>query len=185
MAIVTAQEVAAYAGIGNKHEDNLSVAIDDAQGELEDFCNRQFEDATRTEYHDSDGTDTFIYVLNPPVNSVTSLTMDAQDTATAVAAANYVTYEKSGKVQLFNDETVFSAGPQATLIVYRGGWTAANMPNALKFAVKQYAIVVFDRREPGVVQFSADGVNLKYDGESIPMPIQARLFNGGYVVQST
>jgi hypothetical protein len=185
MSIISAEEFCDVAQLDQQNVSSLMVdmVVGAAQERIEDYCGREFEQATHTEYHDvADRSTTFVYVRNPPIDGVTSLQYDAQsDDPETVDAGDYVTDATAGKVTLYDDESYFPhddpQGEQAIKIVYTGGYTAADMPDAVKLAVAQLALHYWDNPDRiGKTSESVDGASANYeDYADIPQPIAALL----------
>jgi len=115
----------------------LQRVIDAAQERCEAWCGgRKFELADYTEYHDiPTNTQAFVYVKHPPLNSVTSLTDDAQDSGggSTVSSTDYNTDADKGRIYLQASESYFTRGPLALKVVYSGGWAENDVPSAVWF----------------------------------------------------
>lgn len=181
MSVIT---VAQFCGFRNVDEDAEAACIaqlhiDAAQERLEAFCDRRFEEAAWTEYHDVTQPNTrFVYLRNPPVASVTSLQYDAQEgTPETVASGDYILEAETGKITLHDDESYFpvgdGGGERCVKVVYTGGWTAQSMPAAIKLACLRLASYLADSPDAdGKASEGADGVSAVYEpGWDIPRTI--------------
>ncbi len=171
MPIIFREDVKTAGEITTTARDSrIDDLIDEVQGEAEGqaWCNRKFDRATYTEYIDTAEDQAFVYVKNPPIISITSVTDDAQVSARAITVASNVRdeadYLRRGEVHLWNAESVFTNGDAAVLVVYVGGYDRANLPRDLKGALINE--VLFRLNNPnrwGIKSESADGVNVAYD----------------------
>jgi uncharacterized phiE125 gp8 family phage protein len=141
MGIVTASDVKAYLGKSDSDDDALlGVLCSAAQALAESYCNRRFDGADYTEYHD--GGSQSIWVLNPPITSVSAL-YDSPDRSYSasdlVDPEDYVIYARRGEIRL--DGAAFSEGPQTVKVVYKGGYGTgyAAVPADLKQALVEVA----------------------------------------------
>lgn len=183
MSIISAEEFCDAANIDQEAVSAFLVdtVVGAAQERIEAFCDRQFESATHTEYHDvGDASTRFIYAKNPPVASVSLLQYDAQaDTPETVDSSDYIIDESSGKITLYDDENYFGhgegGGEASVKITYAGGYSAASMPNVVKLAVALLAQHYWDTPEAlGRTSESADGLSQTFEEYSdIPARIRA------------
>ena len=176
-------------------EDNVNSTLvdmvtDTAQALCEHYCDRKFDNGTFTEYHDITDTRTsFIYVRNPPIISVTSLTDDAQDsTPDTIDSDEYILSATAGKIQLDNTNqsfpTVypgyFTRGDQSVCVVYVGGYTAVTAPAGLRLAVLQQAAFFWNNRDQiGIAASSVDGESVTPETAGM-IPGQVRMLLGPY-----
>lgn len=182
MSIVTVEEFCDWTEVD---EDAVAASvveliIDAAQDLVEQYCGREFEQDTFTEYHDlADKSTNFIYVENPPINSITSLQYEAQDDSPeTVDADDRITDSSAGKITLYEDESYFSrgdaAGEQSVKVVYSGGYSAADMPAPVRMATLLAAQFWWDHRdEIGLVRENMDGQNVEVDWSGL-IPAGAR-----------
>jgi len=122
--------------------EELIVAVSGRGGT---YCNREFEQKERVEYHDGGGR--YLYLKGLPVVEITSI--HASDTwewdeGSLVPADHY---------QLLNAGMVayrFGAwpyGPQALKVAYTGGYAADAIPADLEMAVRTQTAYDFKRRK--------------------------------------
>lgn len=104
-------------------DDDMNFYINAVTEYIEKKCNRRFSDATYTEKFDGKGSDEMA-VLNPPINSITSLSRrtsaDNTDSWETINASDYWYDADEGLVK---KTTIFEHGKQNYKIVYNGGWT--------------------------------------------------------------
>lgn len=185
MSIISVAEFCDAAQIDQAVASNvlLGIVVGAAQERIEAYCNRTFETATFTEYHDiGDATTRHIYVQNPPITSVTSLQYDAQsDDPETVDSSDYITDTSSGKITLYNDEGYFGrgggGGEQSIKVVYVGGYAAADMPDVVKLATILLAQHYWNVPEAiGRTSESVDGISQNFETYSdIPVGIRSLL----------
>jgi len=176
--IISAEEFCDAAQIDQETVSAFLVAqvVGAAQERIEAFANRNFESATRTEYHVvTDASTGHIYVNAPPISSVTLLQYDVQGTAQTVSSDDYIIDASVGKITLANDEHFFSRGEQSVLVTYVGGYLAAAMPNTVVLAVVLLAQHYWEVPEAmGRVNESVDGLSQTFEQYSdIPAHIRA------------
>lgn len=118
-----------------------------------------------TDYYTGDGTNV-LYLDQYPVNSITSLHIDAERAygdSTLIAAADYALYTKSGQITL--DSSTFSSSAKAVKVVYNAGYTltdTATLPLDLKQAALNQIKYYFNRWK-----HNREGVSsLNFQGES-------------------
>jgi uncharacterized phiE125 gp8 family phage protein len=117
----------------------LQSLITRISAQVEKNCNRSFMAAVRTEYYKGNDQ-SFIYVRNPPVNSVSSIHIDEArewGSDTLVAAADIqISSENPGKIILYGQEFYApSYEIENVRIIYNGGY--AVVPADLQQAVNK------------------------------------------------
>lgn len=76
MALTTLADVKTFLGISDTSEDvKLTAMVSQADAAIKQYCGRQLESASRTEYYDGDGTAALL-LRQRPVTSVTSVHVD-------------------------------------------------------------------------------------------------------------
>lgn len=169
MSIVNVRDFCEAAQID---EDNISSSlaarvISAAQKRCEYHCRgREFELADHDEYHDVlDNSTPFIYVRNPPLNSVSALTHDSQaDSPDTIASTDYFTDAEMGRLELKDDETYFVTGDGSVRIQYSGGYAESDMPDDLWLACLAEAIHLWGIwGQIGADSESVDGVSAEWD----------------------
>jgi len=118
---------------------------------LEKYLNRVIVAADYTEYYDGDNAN-ILYVNNPPINSLTSITVRSS-TDTVINGSNFELDSKAGIIRWKDyglDSTadiigIFPRGYRNIKLIYNGGWVS--VPEELQFIVAEAIIQVFDRRE--------------------------------------
>ena len=151
----------------------LTLLCRAVQRRVEDHCERKFLRGNYTEYHDIASSGVYsVWVKNPPIVTLTSLTDDAQVGARAITVADDVqTYNgpNYGEARLWNTEGTFVAGVQAVKIVYTGGYAADDIPEDLALAAWQMVAVLWEGAEPLARASQAiDGENISWRDDSIP-----------------
>ena len=116
-------------------------------GEVEKFCNREFESKARTEQHDGGGK--FVYLKCPPITKITSVKLSPiWDWAgtTAESSSNYVYEASTGMLFYIWSPWPYAEG--AVQVVYEGGYAnLAALPKALEGAVCKQVAHAFRRRK--------------------------------------
>src|SRR5262245_18038719 len=101
MSLDTLANVKARLGITTSADDTLiGLLQDSADKAIENYCDRDFAGGTFTEYHP--GGSEFLHLRNFPVDTVTSVKVDAAHvfgTETLVAASDYVVHADRGVIQ--------------------------------------------------------------------------------------
>ncbi len=141
MPVVDLEQAARYLGIDSEAAgEGFRLVVEAANQRIEQFCGRKFDKQLHTEWHDilHGGTDT-LWVLNPPIISVTSLTDDA-DTEVYTGRGNRA-ISLTADVEVYDDylrltntESAFSKGQKSVKVVYMGGYEAQDLPADLKLA---------------------------------------------------
>jgi hypothetical protein len=134
MALDTLANVKSRLGITTSADDTLlGLLQDSADQAVANYCNRDFAGGTFTEYHP--GGSEFVHLRNFPVDSVTSVKVDASrvfGSDTVVPATDYVVHSERGVIQsvagpflpqdrpgLVNAEVrVWTRGPRVVQVVY-------------------------------------------------------------------
>jgi Phage gp6-like head-tail connector protein len=148
MALDTLANVKSRLGITTSADDTLiGLLQDSADKAVANYCNRDFEGGSFTEEHP--GGSEFVHVRNFPVDTVTSVKVDASrqfGAETVVPAADYVVHLERGVIQsvagpflprdkpgLVNAEVrTWSRGPRVVQVVYATATSA--VPNDVKEA---------------------------------------------------
>jgi len=177
MPIITLADVKLFGRIETSaYDDELEMLIEACQSRAEAHCGRLFDYGTYTEYHDTGPADSALFVHNYPVVSVTSITDDQNVSARTITVATNVRdeaeYLNRGQVQLWNNETLFTAGQTAVKVVYVGGYSRETLPAGLKLTLVQYTLFEFNHRARiGIAQAGGDGAYARYDEKS-GLPVQ-------------
>lgn len=158
MAVVTDTEYKTWAGTSGTALDSwLAQVIDEAQGFAEEWCGRQFESGTKTEYYDGLGATT-IEVRSPPINSLTSVSYlsgvsSGAPSYTAFDSGSYWYDSSSGILSRYNSfdafqdttdifgRSVWPDGCKNIRVIYDGGYGSqggAAVPDALKLAMYRF-----------------------------------------------
>ena len=152
----------------------LERVIAAAQRRCESYCRgREFEVADHDEYHDiPNATTDHVYVLHPPLNSLTTLSDDAQaDTPTTITSADYITDAETGRIRLYNSTAYFTSGPQAVRVQYSGGWADEDLPADLWFACIYQAAAYWNNLDnAGLESESGDAGSVVWDTGEVCAP---------------
>jgi hypothetical protein len=161
MALITPYEVSRYIGLPETDldEEVMEGLVSAAQAAIENITHRSLAAATGyTEYHN--GGSESVFVKNPPIVNVTSVTDDAQYGARTVALTDVISTQDNGdnyaqgKIELWWNEGFFAGGRAQVKVVYRGGWDSTTIPADLKQAWIElvgfwYDVPDEDRAKPG------------------------------------
>lgn len=125
----------------------LTELIAAASNAIEDWCNRSFALASRTEVFDGDN-DRELLLKAFPVVTLTSVTItDADGTATVVPLADLVRRDAIGELEFVRSPmglwNRFAAGQQNVAVVYTGGFDP--IPAAVRQATVEMAIHLYAR----------------------------------------
>jgi hypothetical protein len=140
-------------------------------------ANRKLFTATRTEIHH--GGKPRIYVKNPPITAITSITYaDNYDftNGTILAASEYVLDPSDDKNAIYSTFGCFVGGYDSLKVVYVGGYVSAdsvspatNIPDWIRHAATQQAVYMFKNRK----NLGLDNVNI---GDGILVKTTQRWF---------
>lgn len=146
MAIIDADAYKTYAGVTGTADDvRIAVLIGYVESELSVRCNgRTFEDSgeegSEVEVYDGLGAEV-IQLKSPPITSVTSVETRAGTTWTTLATTSYSVPDLTdGRLFAIGSAFGWSSfepgcwpeGRSNVRVTYRGGYTSAAMPGALK-----------------------------------------------------
>ena len=140
-------------------------------------ANRKLFTATRTEIHS--GGQPRIYVKNPPITAITSITY-ASDydfaNGTVLAASEYVLDPSDNKNVIYSTFGRFIGGHEDLKVVYVGGYVSAdsvspatNIPDWIRHAATQQVVYMFKNRK----NLGLDNVNI---GDGILVKVTQRWF---------
>jgi hypothetical protein len=108
------------------------------------YCNRDFEQKERVEYHDGGGQ--YLCLKGLPVVSITSIygsdTWEWEE-ATLIPADHYHLFSAGIVGYRFGD---WPYGPKALKVTYIGGFTADGLPDDLEMAARTQTAYEFKRR---------------------------------------
>lgn len=119
-------------------------------------ANRKLFTATHIELHN--GGHSRIYVKNPPVTAITSITYAWNydfDNGTLLLPAEYILDPSDKKNVIYSTYGTFIGGEDTLKVVYVGGYisadsTACNIPDTVKNAAAQQVVFMFkNRKNPG------------------------------------
>jgi hypothetical protein len=151
MPLDTLNNIKTRLGISSSSDDTLLGKLQDsADAFIANFCDRDFNGGTFTEYHP--GGSEFVHVRNYPITSVTSVKIDPAHQfgpETLVAATTYVVHSERGVLQslvgpflpnprsaLVNgDIRGWTRGPRVIQVIYNTATDA--VPNDIKAAYAQ------------------------------------------------
>lgn len=148
MSLDTLANVKARLGITSSSDDTmLGLLQNSADTAIANYCNRDFEGGTFTEYFP--GGSEFVHLRNFPVSSVTTVKVDASrafGSETVVSASDYVVQSDRGVIQsvagpflpskrdgLVNSNiSIWTRGPRVVQVVYTTA--TSSVPNDVKEA---------------------------------------------------
>ena len=163
--LLSLSEVKEAGEIGTDSMDaRLDRLIDTVQSAIERYCRRKLDSDTYTEHFDTQQGQAEVWVDNPPITSVTSVTDDNKFGERAIDVDDDVMdeseYLNRGEVRLWNSESAFTAGEGAVKVVYVGGYNEGTIPDELKGAWIDEVLFRLNHPGVGVSQQSADGAAL-------------------------
>lgn len=153
MSLDTLSNVKTRLGISSSADDTLLGKLQDtADAFIANYCDRDFNGGTFTEYHP--GGSIFVHVRNYPITSVTSVKVDPAyqfGSETLVATDRYVVHSERGVLQALDgpflpapqsplvngDIRAWTRGPRVIQVVYTTATDA--VPNDVKEA---YALLI-------------------------------------------
>jgi len=182
MLITIAELKARYGGqIGSSpDEDTLNWAIAQGQSMCEDWCGLTFDkEEGRVEYQDAVYHAEQIYLDKYNVDSTATFSLRYSssfawgDSSDIDTDSYHIDYTK-GIIYL---QTDYSPHELAWRITYTAGWTSANAPDALKTAVADMAVALYERKQKGNIGVTEDAVaaNTRRYQEGIPPAIMKAL----------
>ncbi len=125
MSLVSLATVKAFKNItATEHDAELVRLIGAVDAFITTYCNRQFEQATVTEYHSTRAGQTTLLLKRPPVASITSLHDDPDrvyGANTLIDPSDYVIEDTDAGI-LKLDGTVFQRGVNNVKVLYSGGF---------------------------------------------------------------
>jgi hypothetical protein len=127
-----------YSNLGAADQAKVNALCDVATQLIQKYCNRIFLADDYEEYHDGTGHEDAIFIINPPINSLTQITIiasDSEHTETDYddACFNY----DSGSGEIFWDTQpnstadflgYFPCGRRNILVSYNGGFSEVPAP---------------------------------------------------------
>lgn len=160
VSLTTADKVRTYLGLGSSvlPDATLTPLIAVVSALIEQHCNRKFNQASVTEYHDGEGCP-YILVNRPPIAS-TPAPVVYDDTGrdfesgSLVDSDDYAIDYDEGRIEL--DSGNFADGNQNVKVTYTGGY--ATIPDAVEQAANILVAAMYHRGKEG-----GDGIN----GESL------------------
>lgn len=148
MSLDTLANVKARLGVSGSADDSLLTLLQaSADDFIKNWCERDFEGGTFTEYHS--GGSAFVYLRNYPVTSITAVKVDpsgAFGSESVIPSSAYVVHTDWGVIQslggpllpraghglVSNDIAFWSRGPRVVQVVY--ATAAGAVPNDVKEA---------------------------------------------------
>jgi len=130
----------------NDYDDILTIYINAAGEFIKEYLGRIIESASVTEYFDGDDIKNTIFLSNYPVTALTSLQYNSGTFGTPVWTA-FITddYQRDDDQGIIYMDTMYS-GIRNIKVVYTAGYTAANIPNAIKVACMKMVGKIFNKR---------------------------------------
>lgn len=133
-----------------KFDNDLENRIIDVSFRVQSVYGIDLEQQTYTEYKDGGGKR--LYVDNPPILSVTSVTLSSDFDFTAgeiVPAAEYLIVNRGWDIE---HQTCWAAGSSGVEVIYVGGYLAAEnpattLPKAIQEAVARQVAYEFEQRK--------------------------------------
>jgi len=173
------KEVLDVASADTSHDTWITNAITSVSERIQNYLNRSLESGTFTEEIDIHSPrQKFVFVLNPPITSITSIKSDANwqfASADAIDSEDYNYKASNGRI-VFNRQ--LQVGPQALQVVYAGGLAAdsatliSDYPLVAHAADLQIASMFRRRTSPQGSQFvnTNQGGELRMDNPLMLLP---------------
>lgn len=185
--ITTKEKVKAYLGIsGSTHDTLLDELIKNATASIQRYCNRNFTEASYTEYFDTDAGDSKLFVKNYPVSALTSVSYRSGTwgaiTWEALNVNDYLLNE-NGKVTF---AFLLPEAERYIKIVYTGGYkidfanesdtTKHTLPADLTQICTEIVAQAFNQRtSAGILTESTEGQSITYKDSDITKQYTSRL----------
>jgi uncharacterized phiE125 gp8 family phage protein len=185
--LTTKSKVKAYLGIsGITHDTLLDELIKNATASIERFCNRSFTEASYTEYFDTVGGNSKIFLRNYPVASLTSVKYRSGTwgaiTWESLNVNDYILND-NGKVAF---SFPFPDAEKYLQIVYTGGYkidftdeldiSAHTLPFDLTQVATEIVAQSFNlRTSVGISNESTEGQSITYKDSDVTKQYQSRL----------
>lgn len=167
MSILSIDDAINYLDInlGNNDQDQLEMIVAGVQADFETICNRSFDSATYTEYHDGVGNDR-LHLEQFPVTSITGVYEDTSrewEASSEVDSDDYFLVDES---VIMRKSGLFTVFPQAIKVVYVAGYSSVTMPSDLKMAcidevVRRYR-QQYKNMDTGVGSRTEEGITTSY-----------------------
>jgi uncharacterized phiE125 gp8 family phage protein len=171
---VTLAEMRAFLNISENQDTGqdrvIENLLDDLTVAIEDYLGVAIINKAYTDYYDGDGSSELL-VKRYPIVTVTSLTVDS----TAIASTSYYLYAEQGRIVA--DGFGFTGDWRNVVLVYTAGWGAAraNVPRAIKVALKLWVSVVFKKHVAIINQRFAEGAVVNFTSEDMPDEVIRKL----------
>ncbi len=113
---------------------------------VEEYCGAKIVAGEFTEYFSGDGESDEVFIANPPIISVSGLWDDTDrlfGSDVLISSSDYITWDKEGVIQLFNNESYFQTGKGNVKVTYSGGYTT--VPSTVQQAVIEWITHVYRR----------------------------------------
>jgi len=133
MSLVTLIKAKQHPALSSLNGTYLQAILDACSDAAENYCNRKFLSTAYAEIRDGDDSYN-IYVLNPPIISLTSVAVKESD-GTSTTYTDLTHDPVSGKIRYQSDKdaVLFINGFQNVTINYTGGY--ATIPEAVQQAI--------------------------------------------------
>jgi hypothetical protein len=129
----------------------IQSAVNHAISKINSYCNRDFRQASYTDYYTPESSGNKYYLANPPGSEIASIKYhDGTQYVTIFGTGDNIgnsTRLEKGKLILFNGYS-FTAGTDYE-IVYTGGYASADMPELIKGIAKEIAAVYYKSSAKG------------------------------------
>ena len=172
--LCSSSEVKSYLGLtGSTHDDVIAALITPASEAIENFCRREFDETSHTEYFDGLDKDRIV-LSHRPVTAVSGLWDDPSrdfDDASLVDTDEYVIDEERGIIRLLAG--AFSDGVRNVKVTYTGGY--ATIPKDVAQACVMLVAAWLHRgREgaDGLTARNAGGTAQQFESQSLPAAVR-------------
>jgi len=179
LSLTTKEKVKAYLGITTTTNDSfIDSLIEDISSQVEAYCNRKFESATRVEYFDTEDGDKKIFLNNYPVTNLADVEYRTGTwgniTWLDFNENDYLLDDESGILKFagrFNDADKF------VKVTYTGGYlisfnnetdvTLHTLPRDLTFMVTEMVAQTYqNRKSQGISSETTEGQSITYTSGS-------------------
>lgn len=137
---------------------------------IEDYCGRKF--ITRDDTMTLNGNGTDLLLVDPPIQTITSLTVDGE---LLDAAEDYLVHADHGGIRLV-DGALFTKDINNVVLVVKHGYDRENLPAAIEMAAILWACELFhvltDNRH-GVNSSSHGDESASFSADAIPKRVEA------------
>ena len=184
--LTTKAKVKAQLGISDTtYDDYLDELITNISALVETYCNRNFTQASYTEYFDTNKGDKKLFLRNLPVSSLSSVSYKTGNFGNPV----YVAFN-SNDYLLKDSQTLVFAGSlpdseQFVKVVYTGGYlidfdtegsATHTLPNDLELAVTELVALNFQQRQSeGVLSETTEGQSVTFSNTKFTDKLKNKL----------